>query len=146
MEHRIDPRTRLEILERDECMRLLEHSTIGRIAVVVDGRPFIFPVNFAVEGATVVLRTDPGTKLHGARSGPVAFECDGTETMYHGGWSVLITGVAEEAHDADLLHLRHVRLGPWGPGPKSTWLRIRPETISGRRLPPPGSMATQGTG
>jgi nitroimidazol reductase NimA-like FMN-containing flavoprotein (pyridoxamine 5'-phosphate oxidase superfamily) len=44
--------------------------------VVEDGQPPIFPVNFAVDGDTVVFRADPGTKLAPASSGRVAFEVD----------------------------------------------------------------------
>lgn len=58
----------------------------GRLAVVVGGRPLVFPVNFALDGESIVLRTDTGTKLYGARKGLVAFECDGIDGMYHTGW------------------------------------------------------------
>src|SRR5258705_13489694 len=92
----IDRRTGLEILDRDECVALLERSSLGRIAVVIDGRPLIFPVNFALDGEAIVLRTDEGTKLFAARNGPVAFECDGTDAGYHTGWSVLATGSRSE--------------------------------------------------
>ena len=70
----------------------------ARIAVVIGGQPLVFPVNFTLDGDAVVFRTDEGTKLHAARNGPVAFECDGIDPVYHTGWSVLATGNAEEVH------------------------------------------------
>ena len=138
-ERRVE-RTGLEELTPRECLRLARKCAWGRLAVVVGGRPLIFPVNFAFDGGAVVLRTDEGTKLDGARSAPVAFECDDVDRMYHTGWSVLITGNAEEVNDpAEIARLGQLPLGPWSPGPKPVWLRIRPRTITGRRIPLHGS-------
>jgi nitroimidazol reductase NimA-like FMN-containing flavoprotein (pyridoxamine 5'-phosphate oxidase superfamily) len=140
----IDRRTGLEILDRDECVGLLERCVLARIAVVIGGHPLVFPVNFTLDGDAVVFRTDEGTKLHAARNGPVAFECDGVDSVYHTGWSVLGTGKAEEVvNEAELARLARLPLGPWGPGPKSTWVRIRPRTLTGRRIPPHGQQRTE---
>src|SRR5207248_2910139 len=126
------------VLDWDECIELLGRSSLGRIAVVMSGRPLIFPVNFALDGDAIVLRTDPGTKLYAARNGPVAFECDGTDAVYHTGWSVVATGYAAEIRNAaDRTHLERLPRGPWCPGPKATWLRIQPRALTGRRIPPP---------
>ena len=132
----VDARTGLEELEQDECLRLVRGSTLGRLAVVLAGQPLAFPVNFTLDGRAVILRTDEGTKLYAARHGLVAFECDDIDRAYHTGWSVLITGRAEEVTNAsEIARLRRLPLGPWCPGPKPVWLRIRPATISGRRIP-----------
>jgi nitroimidazol reductase NimA-like FMN-containing flavoprotein (pyridoxamine 5'-phosphate oxidase superfamily) len=139
METNIDPRTGLEVLDRQECFTLLRQCNLGRIAVVVNGRPLMFPVNFTLDNDAIVLRTDEGTKLHGARNDHVAFECDGTDSVYHTGWSVLASGDAEEVSNlAEVGHLEHIPLGTWCPGPKPIWLRIRPKTLTGRRIPPKG--------
>jgi len=144
MTKQIDRRTGLETLDRDECVALLERSSLGRIAVVIDGRPLVFPVNFALDGEAIAFRTDEGTKLFAARNGPVAFECDGADPVYHTGWSVLVTGNAEEVQNAaDVARMTRLPLQPWCPGAKSTWLRIRPRMLTGRRIPPPGSRATE---
>ena len=59
--------------------------------------------------------------------------------MYHTGWSVIITGWAEEVRQPEeVARLEKLPLGPWCPGPKPIWLRIRPSTITGRRIPPHG--------
>jgi uncharacterized protein len=138
--HPVDIRTGLEGLTPRECIQLARTCALGRLAVVVDGQPLVFPVNFAFDGYAVVLRTDEGTKLHGAREGWVAFECDDIDRTYHTGWSVMITGRAEQVTEpAEVARLERLPLGPWCPGPKSVWLRIRPRTITGRRIPMPGS-------
>ncbi len=146
MQTDIDSRTGLEILSREECVALLERATIGRVAIVTtDGRPLVFPVNFAVDVGVIVFRTDTGTKLHGARRGPIAFECDGIDLIYHTGWSVLATGLAEEVvNPAELARLSRLPLGPWCPGAKSTWLRLRPRMLTGRRIPAPGHRRSEG--
>lgn len=133
----------LEELTQRECLRLARSSTLGRLAVVVDGRPLVFPVNFVIDGGAVVLRTGEGTKLEGARSAPVAFECDEIDRVYHTGWSVLFSGDAEEVLDpAEIRRLERLPVGPWCEGPKPVWLRIRPRTITGRRIPLHGSQPT----
>ena len=136
----IQERTGLEVLDRQECLALLARCSLGRIAVVGDGgRPLIFPVNFALDGDAIVLRTNPGTKLREATRGWVAFECDGVDSTYHAGWSVLVSGVAEQVHNAgEIADLERLPLALWAPGPKSTWLRIRPQVLTGRRIPPHG--------
>jgi hypothetical protein len=133
----VDPRTGLIELDRDECLRLVRASTLGRLAVVIGERPLVFPVNFVLDGTAVVLRTDEGTKLYAARHGFVAFECDDIDRTYHTGWSVLFSGNAEEVREpAEVARLDRLPLGPWAPGPKAVWLRIRPHAITGRRITP----------
>jgi nitroimidazol reductase NimA-like FMN-containing flavoprotein (pyridoxamine 5'-phosphate oxidase superfamily) len=134
----MDGRTGLEVLDRDECLALLGRCSLGRLAVVIDGQPQIFPVNFALDADAIVFRNDPGSKVDAARDRPVAFECDGADGADHQGWSVVVTGDAMQVRDpAERDRLGHVPLGPWCPGPKAIWLRIQPKTLTGRRIPPP---------
>jgi nitroimidazol reductase NimA-like FMN-containing flavoprotein (pyridoxamine 5'-phosphate oxidase superfamily) len=129
----------LSTLPRDECLQLLASQELGRLAVVDDGQPLIFPVNFALDGDLVVFRADPGTKLAAASLGLVAFEVDAVDAAAHTGWSVLVTGVGQEMTDAmDHLseRLLSISLSPWAPGDKAHWMRIKPIDITGRRLGP----------
>ncbi len=136
MEGRLDSRTGMEELDRDECMRLLAGSPLGRLAVVVAGQPLVFPVNFTLDGNAIVFRTDRGTKLHGARSGPVAFECDGIDREYHTGWSVVAQGNPEEVlSPPEIARLERLPLRPWCDVPKPIWMRLRPSSVTGRRIP-----------
>lgn len=137
----IEARTGLELLDRHECLALLARSSLGRIAVVGDGeRPLIFPVNFALDGESIVFRTDPGTKLRRATHGWVAFECDGVDGVYHTGWSVVASGLAEQVRNtAEIAELARLPLALWCPGPKSAWIRVRPRMLSGRRIAPHGA-------
>jgi hypothetical protein len=142
MDTQIETRTGLEKLDREECIQLLTHAPLGRLAVVVAGQPLVFPVNFAVDGNTIVFRTDRGTKLHGALHGPVAFECDGIDRQYHTGWSVLVLAAVDEVRDPlEIERLQRLPLGPWSPRPKPVWVRLRVRSVSGRRIPPHGSVS-----
>lgn len=132
----LDPRTRLEVLTPEACVRLLSLHHLGRLGVIADGRPLVLPVNYAFDGDSVVFRTDDGTKLHAAIGNPVAFEIDGSDNVWHSGWSVVVAGTAELVPDEEHDDLGALPLGPWCPGPKLTWVRITVDDISGRRIVP----------
>jgi len=132
----VDDRTGLEAVDPAACLDLLRAQGVGRVAVVLGNRPFIFPVNYVVDGDTIVFRTSDGTKLEGLRSGfQAAFEIDGVDPLYHGGWSVLVSGRGREVVDGhEIEALRKLALLTWAPGDKGHWIRIRPDTITGRRI------------
>ena len=71
----------LEELSEDERIELLGAHSVGRIALVRDSQPVIFPINYVLDGRTVAFRTDPGTKLTGATLGRVAFQIDSTDPL-----------------------------------------------------------------
>jgi len=128
--------TVMEELSEDECAELLAGRQVGRIAVVVDGRPQIFPVNFRIDGGTVVFRTDVGAKLRGAVLAKVAFEIDDLD-QDHLGWSVMVQGTGldmTDTIDARSEELRRLPVDPWAPGEKANWVKIVASVTSGRRL------------
>jgi nitroimidazol reductase NimA-like FMN-containing flavoprotein (pyridoxamine 5'-phosphate oxidase superfamily) len=133
---RIDVRTGLEVLTENECLLLLGRSSLGRLAVVRDGRPDVFPVNFRRDGRSIVFRTDTGTKLdHIGPDAPAAFEVDDHDPQSGTGWSVVVRGTASDVTDSeDLEALRRLRLDPWPPGPKTRYVRLDVERIEGRRI------------
>src|SRR6202140_5020346 len=80
-------------LPREECERLLSGQALGRLGLVVDGQPFVLPVNFAHAGdGEIVFRTASGTLLNEASLRRVAFEVDAIDAGAHEGWSVLVIG------------------------------------------------------
>jgi uncharacterized protein len=133
-----DHRTGLDVLSYDECLGLLARAPIGRVAVHLDGHPpAIFPINYALHDPDIVFRTDTSSLLHQADQHTVAFEIDGIDRIYRLGWSVLVIGTIEQITEpSELAALTYLPLGPWAPGPKPHWMRIRPDTITGRNIPP----------
>lgn len=122
-------------LSVSECWALVRSVPVGRLAVTVDGHPDIFPVNHLADHGSIVLRTGRGTKLSAADHQPVAFEVDGYDESRAQAWSVVVKGVArsvERLHDVvDALQLP---IFPWQDGPKPAFLRIEPDTVTGRRI------------
>jgi uncharacterized protein len=100
----VSTRTSLIELDPDDCAELLASSTLGRLGVVVDGRPEIFPVNhvYDSERGCVAFPTLPGTKLYAARNSPwVAFEVDRVDPDGERGCSVLVVGTAHVITDSE---------------------------------------------
>ena len=52
-------------LTKSECFELLARQHVGRVAVVDDQGPVVFPVNYVLDRHTVLFRADAGTKLGG---------------------------------------------------------------------------------
>lgn len=125
-----------EVLGRDECLSLLRHGYLGRLAVVADGGADVFPVNYVVDGDHLVFRTAEGTKLDAAcRTTPVAFEVDHSDAMYHGGWSVVVHGRGEEVLRAsERERLAALPLRPWADGSRDHWIRLPLALVTGRRV------------
>ena len=124
----------LEILGRDECLRLLVSVAIGRIGVSYDALPAILPVNFVLDDDRVVLRTTSGSKLSAALAGAVvAFEADGFDPMAHTGWSVLVRGAAAVLEGADADRAEQLPLQPWAGPAADHFVAVPLELVSGRR-------------
>jgi nitroimidazol reductase NimA-like FMN-containing flavoprotein (pyridoxamine 5'-phosphate oxidase superfamily) len=123
----------LEVLEHEECFRLLATMEVGRVAATIDvgAAPVVVPVNFVLDERTVVFRSEAGSTVLGALTGPVSFQVDLIDPFHHTGWSVLVQGAVHEVAVEDVEHLA---LTPWATGGRHRWLRIVPARISGRRL------------
>jgi nitroimidazol reductase NimA-like FMN-containing flavoprotein (pyridoxamine 5'-phosphate oxidase superfamily) len=145
----IDGRTWLEHLSPAECLSLLAAAPVGRIGVLNDSAPEIYPVNHVVDRDTIVFRTDPGSKLRGLlRSPAVCYQVDGIDPEDATGWSVLVKGRAVELHNPDeLRRVASLPLHYWTLGDKAHWIRIIPDQVTGRRIwsrTTPGDSATTG--
>ena len=120
----------------DECWELLADDAVGRIAVVVDGHPEIFPVNYVLDRRSIVFRTSGGTKLWGAmEERPAALEIDGYDPRTEVAWSVVVRGDTELIQDqADKDAVDALNLEPWQPGSKDHYVRLTARALTGRRF------------
>lgn len=123
----------VELTEAEAWDRLRENS-LARLAVSAVGEVDIFPLNYYSDGATILFRTAPGTKLLELTvNSRVALEIDGYTDDE--AWSVVVKGSAarierqSEIDEADLAPLT-----PWIPTLKYTYVRITPTKITGRRF------------
>ena len=126
----------VEVLDANACWDLLRGVSVGHLAVLVDGHPEIFPVNYKVDHGSVVFRTGEGTKLHAAaRPTAVALEADGTDQDKRTAWSVHVKGHAEVLEPStELMAGVGLTLFPWQAGHKDHFVRIVPTTVIGRRF------------
>ncbi|MCG2622172.1 pyridoxamine 5'-phosphate oxidase family protein [Arthrobacter sp. I2-34] len=125
-----------EVLGRKTCWQLLRGVSVGRLALWVLDHPDIFPVNYAVDQESLVFRTGPGTKLDAVLGGfPVALEADGVDPATGVAWSVVVKGKALAVRPGqELLESVTLRLFPWHGGPKEHFIRIVPDSVTGRRF------------
>jgi nitroimidazol reductase NimA-like FMN-containing flavoprotein (pyridoxamine 5'-phosphate oxidase superfamily) len=125
----------LEVIDPEECLKLLAAQPVGRLGYCIRGAPHIEPVNFAVHDGDVVVNFATGTKLAAAaRDALFTLEVDDIDPQARTGWSVTVTGPAAWVESEE----RKARLGevvrPWAPGDKPYFMLIKPERVSGRRI------------
>jgi len=137
----------LENMSFDECLHALAAKRVGRIALTHRALPVVFPVNYVLDGHSVLLRTAPGTALAAARDEVVvAFEVDDIDEEQQAGWSVLVTGFMRELTDADdVLRADGLHLASWTGDERSHYVRITPARVTGRRVRPPTFVGPSGT-
>jgi nitroimidazol reductase NimA-like FMN-containing flavoprotein (pyridoxamine 5'-phosphate oxidase superfamily) len=122
----------VRILSDDECWQQLSGTELGRIVTRLGDRTDIFPVNYVVDGKSLLMRTAQGSKLFELTvNDEVLFEVDGHDDTH--AWSVVVRGRAHaldtstDVERADTLGLR-----PWIPTLKHVYVRIVPDAVSGR--------------
>jgi uncharacterized protein len=121
-------RPRVQVLAGDE---------IGRLGYLSGNGAIVVPVNYALDGETVVFRTDPGTKFEQGPRHRVSFEVDCFDRERRTGWSVVATGRLEEVtpYDATTFdRVRRLAVHPWAGGDKGHWMRLVPDRVTGRRV------------
>jgi nitroimidazol reductase NimA-like FMN-containing flavoprotein (pyridoxamine 5'-phosphate oxidase superfamily) len=130
----------MHVIPAEKCYRLLGTQEIGRVGLNAEHYPLIFPVNYALDGTTLVIRTHAGTILGAAEHANVTFQVDDIDRRTRSGWSVLVRGQAEEVgeeHRSEIVARTHAAgVEPWAPGEKGHWLRIIAHEIAGRRIVP----------
>lgn len=127
----------VQSLSELECWQRLRTHDFGRVAIIVSGRPEIFPVNYRVGEGAIIFRTGPGAKLANAPLTRSCFEIDGWDDRTGTGWSVMAHGVIAEITDAvdqrALALLAHP-VRPVAPGDRRHWLALYADGVTGRHF------------
>ncbi len=132
-----DLASHVEELTSASCWTLLREAPIGRIALSGDDGIEVFPVNYVVDGGSVVFRSGIGTKLRLIADGsPCTFQVDEIDVVHQLVWSVVAKGVVRPiaGHDA-ITATFDMEVPTWQRGPKPTYLRVTPTALTGRRFP-----------
>ena len=90
----------IQELAREECLEVLARNTLGRLACVQDGQPYIVPVSFNLDGTHIYGFATVGQKIHWMRANPlVCLEVE--EITDRRQWTtVLVFGSYEELTDS----------------------------------------------
>jgi nitroimidazol reductase NimA-like FMN-containing flavoprotein (pyridoxamine 5'-phosphate oxidase superfamily) len=87
----------VHVLTREQCVSRLSRRSVGRVSVSMNALPVVVPVDYLIEGDSVVFRAPLDRGLAAACDGSViAFEVDDFATLVAADarWSVHIIGVA----------------------------------------------------
>ncbi|WP_347110845.1 pyridoxamine 5'-phosphate oxidase family protein [Paenarthrobacter sp. S56] len=125
-----------QVLEADDCWRLLAETSIGRLSVIANGHPDIFPINFAVHNKSLVFRTGIGTKQQAMeQDAVVAVEADAVSAEFGLAWSVVVKGPVQEATpDSPALNDVRRALFPWQGLGQDLLYMVVPSSVTGRRF------------
>jgi nitroimidazol reductase NimA-like FMN-containing flavoprotein (pyridoxamine 5'-phosphate oxidase superfamily) len=124
-------------LDRATCLALLASRRTGRLAYVARaGVPDVVPVNLALDGDRLLVRSGPGPKLQAAeRREVVAVEVDDIDEQTRTGWSVVVAGRSKRLHTSEAAALDDDLLPEvWARGPRSSVIAIELTRVEGRRL------------
>ncbi|MEO6826650.1 MAG: pyridoxamine 5'-phosphate oxidase family protein [Microbacteriaceae bacterium] len=121
-------------LSEQNCWILLGDLNMGRLGVSVNDQPNIFPVNYFVDGRSIIFRTADGTKKSELlTNSSVVFEAD--ERTDDGAWSVTVKGSAAVVEDErGIPRAAHEALPEWIPTKEFVYVRITPAEVHGRRF------------
>jgi nitroimidazol reductase NimA-like FMN-containing flavoprotein (pyridoxamine 5'-phosphate oxidase superfamily) len=122
------------LLSTDKAWDLLAGQRIGRLAIQADVGVEIFPINYALDGESIVFRTAEGTKLSALiASSLVTFEVD--VWSERSGYSAVARGHATPITDPDeITQVEALKLRPWVPTVKTHFVRMVVDTITARRF------------
>ena len=118
-------------LTSDECWEMLRGEEFGRLAYRLVDEIHITPINYAVDGGSLLFRTAEGNKLLSVVMGSeVAFEIDryGEDAAR----SVVVRGSARLLPEDEAHRSENVSLRPWVPSLKYNVVEITPKVITGR--------------
>lgn len=139
-------------LDEETCWLRLRAHSFGRLAVTSNdpsggsrggarGRPTILPVNYAVDGHSLLFRTSGGTKLQTAhRRGYAAFEIDEIHPHQRTGWSVVVHGRLSEIEGfEEVRRAQELAAVPFADGDRHHYVRLSPSEVSGFEVAVPAS-------
>ena len=129
--------TPLRSLPMHECERLLRAGVFGRLVLPTPDRTEILPVNYAVMGDAILVRTAPGSILDRHADGAgLLLEVDQVDHERWRGWSVVARGTGERIEESSLTRAERGSPGPppWVSRDRDVWIRLRWEELSGRQL------------
>jgi uncharacterized protein len=129
----VTPDTQVPVvrLSAEECWELLETEELGRLAYRLVDEVHIVPINFVVNGGSVLFRTSSGNKLLAAAlQSDVALEIDWHDDLT--AWSVVARGHLRQLDEDEEHRVESLPLQPWVPTLTYDVIELVPEVVTGR--------------
>lgn len=127
----------LAVLSESECLERLTAGVVGRVALCGPEGPQVFPVNYTVHDGSVIFRTTAYSVLGAlAWQTRLAFEIDHLDEESRSGWSIVAAGPGsriDTGPERDEI-VRHWNPHPWAAGTRPMYVRLRWESLTGRRV------------
>jgi len=125
----------LRYIPEPTCLHLIGQERIGRLGLSVGSLPVILPVNYVLQGRTIVFRSEEGEKTRAAEQSTVAcLEVDQFDRFEHSGWSVLATGRLTIAPPDRAEAYERLPVVPWALRKESRFIELSIELLSGRSI------------
>src|SRR3954464_3237747 len=125
----------LEVLTDEESRALLAAGGVGRVAVTADALPVIAPVNYVLDGSSIVFRTKrDGMLSRACDDAVIAFEIDDLAADGSGGWSVHVVGIASLVSDSEHVRLLGLQLVTAAGDERDQFVRMRMGLVHGQRI------------
>ena len=133
----------LEVLSDAQCRAMLATTRVGRVAVTADALPVIAPVNYVIDGNSILFRTRPGGMLARACDDAViAFGIDELAADGTRGWSVNVVGIASLLAPSEQLRALSLGFVSAAGDDCDQFVRLRIGVITGRRIVSSGVRAS----
>ena len=127
------PREPVGTLSAEECWALLEDDEFGRLAYRLVDEVHVVPINYVVDGRTLLFRTAAGNKLLAAAlQSDVAFEIDWHDD--DAAWSVEVRGRLRQLAEDEAHRVESLGRTSWIPTDKPEVIELVPEQVTGRRF------------
>jgi nitroimidazol reductase NimA-like FMN-containing flavoprotein (pyridoxamine 5'-phosphate oxidase superfamily) len=136
----------LKPLSREQALRRLRNTGLGRIVFTHRAMPVVRPVNHLIDDGQVIIRSHEGSAIVAvSRNGQgtvVVYEADDIDTATRTGWSVMVTGLARLVTDPGQAARYEHALRPWIAGQMGYVIRIDPQLVTGFELAAPGPLSS----
>ena len=139
----VSARRALDRLDEAECMELLADGGMGRLVFTSRYGPTALPVEYKMDGESIVLGTWDRVFDEDLRTGiayadyQVAVEVEEIDPQAHDGWIVLARGAAHHLDtEAERAPFIDAGLEPWVENVPAHFIRVSPTSIFGVRLRP----------
>jgi nitroimidazol reductase NimA-like FMN-containing flavoprotein (pyridoxamine 5'-phosphate oxidase superfamily) len=120
-------------LSLEECWELLEGEEFGRLAYRLVDEVHVVPINYLVDGRSLLFRTGSGNKLLAAAlHSDVALEIDWHDDL--SAWSVVARGRLRRLGEAEAHRIDSMPRRSWLATDKYDVVELESEAVTGRRF------------